>query len=526
MNAVTPTMWSNELIAACSLMEQDKFQQAKDALQRILRGSTGESERSSAACLLAGVYQQHGQYAEAMKVLARALGAQPNDARILAFLADLWGFMGEFDQAIETANRSLAINPNNRRLAIQRACWRVSRPVDAVTMRREFEQWAQAYMPNPQPGSVLGASDRLNGRALRVGYVSGDLRRHAVYFFVAPFLHNHDPKRVESHVFMTKGGDHYSESLKKAVGHWHDVPHLSAHELHGLVREQQIDVLVDLSGHTSGDRLDTFYQRAAPVQATWFGFIPTLGTRAMDYRLTDWASCPDGAEKQYVETPYRMSCFTAYEMPGEYNGPYASPFHENGYITMVSLNHDRKIGDDALRIWRSILKANPKAGLIIITSQPTDSGAREAFDRRLQKFNFPMDRVVVMGQLTMDKYMNLSSVADFALDSYPISGGVTTFHSLAMGLPVLTIRPPEPIALYAYSANTLETVGMPECIADSPEAFVKLASQWINQPALIEAARRKSRAALQASPYMQHEARTRELESAYLDMWHAQTMDG
>jgi protein O-GlcNAc transferase len=130
----------------------------------------------------------------------------------------------------------------------------------------------------------------------------------------------------------------------------------------------------------------------------------------------------------------------------------------------------------------------------------------------------------VMGQLPMDKYMNLSAIADFALDSYPISGGVTTFHSLAMGLPVLTIRPAEPIALYAYSANTLETVGMPECIADSPEALVNLASQWIKQPTLIERARQKSLPALLASPYMQHAERTRELEAAYLDMWHAQTM--
>ena len=508
--------WSADLMAAYGLLVQERFAQARETLQRIVQ--RGGADRSRAVCLLAGVYQQEGLYSDAIRVLAKGLQASPQDALILAHLADLWDYVGEFGQAIDAANRSLASNPSNARLAVKRANWRVTEPVSAKAMRREYEQWAELFLPPAPPATVRPMAKPLRGRKLRVGYVSGDLRRHALFFLIAPYFHHHDHEQVEVHVFMTKPGDSYTDSLKRVVPHWHQVHDLPTPELVKLIQQHEMDVLVDLSGHTEGHRLEAFHQRIAPVQATWFGFIPTLGMRTMDYRLTDGRSVPIGADDQYVEAPYRLECFTAYEMPHGYSGPHPAPYHHNGYVTMVSLNHERKLGDEALKLWKRILQRNPRAGLIIVSAQGTDVGARQVFERRLRKHGLPAERVAVVGQLPLDQYMNVSAVADFALDSYPISGGVTTFHSLAMGLPVLTVRPAEPIALYAYTTNTLETVGMPECVADHPDALVELATRWIQNPGLIEQARAKSRAALLASPYMQHEARTRELEAAFRDM--------
>lgn len=517
MTTTTATSaWSADLVSAYGMLVQERFGQAKEALLRIVQ--RGGLDQSRAYCLLAGVHQQQGEHNEAIRVLAKGLQAHPQDPMILGQLADLWDHVGEFRQAVDAANRALAIDPSNARLAVKRANWRISEPVSARQMRREFEQWADMFMPPAPPVTVRPNVKPLRGRKLKVGYVSGDLRRHAIYFFIAPYLHHHDHEQVEVHVFMTRKGDSYTAALQKVVPHWHDVSELDDSALKQVVNAHEIDVLVDLSGHTADHRLEAFHQRIAPVQATWFGFIPTLGLRTMDYRLTDWASVPGGAEGQYVETPYRLECFTAYEMPHGYEGPHPAPYHHNGYVTMVSLNHDRKIGDDALKLWKRILQRNPRAGLIIVSSQGSDLGARNVFERRLRKHGLPAERVAVVGQLPLDRYMNVSAVADFALDSYPISGGVTTFHSLAMGLPVLTVRPAEPIALYAYTTNTLETVGMPECVADHPDALVELATRWIQNPSLIEQARAKSRAALLASPYMQHEARTRELEAAFRDM--------
>lgn len=517
MNTTTASSaWSADLMAAYGLLVQERFTQAREALTRIVQ--RGGADRSRAVCLLAGVYQQEGLYSDAIRVLAKGLQASPQDALILAHLADLWDYVGEFNQAIDAANRSLAVNPSNARLAVKRANWRVTEPVSARAMRREYEQWAELFLPPAPPVTVRPTIKPLRGRKLRVGYVSGDLRRHALFFLIAPYFHHHDHEQVEVHVFMTKPGDSYTEALKAVVPHWHQVHDVPNDELKALIQRHDIDVLVDLSGHTEGHRLEMFHQRVAPVQATWFGFIPTLGMRTMDYRLTDGLAVPHGAEDQYVETPYRLACFTAYEMPHGYNGPYPAPHHANGYVTMVSLNHERKIGDDALKLWKRILQRNPRTGLIIVSSQATDVAARIVFERRLRKHGLPAERVAVVGQLPLEQYMNMSAVADFALDSYPISGGVTTFHCLAMGLPVLTVRPQEPIALYAYSANTLETVGMSECIAPSPDALVELATQWIQQPQRIDQARTKARPALLSSPYLQHEARTRELEAAFRDM--------
>ena len=508
--------WSPDLMSAYTLLVQERITQAKEAFQRIAQ--RGGADQSRAVCFLAGIAQERGDTSEAIQILAKHLVKSSNDHLVLAHLADLWASVGEYNQAIEAANRSLAQDSSNSRLAVKRANWRITQPVGAQVMRREYEQWAELFMPTPPPITARPTLSSPRGRKLKVGYVSGDLRRHAIYFFIAPYLHHHDQEQVEVHVFSTGRSDAYTEQLKSVVAHWHDVAELSDEDLKALVQSQAIDVLVDLSGHTTGHRLEAFHQRIAPVQATWFGFIPTLGMRTMDYRLTDWRSVPSGAEDQYVETPYRMEAFTAYAMPGGFEGPYPPPYRSNGHVTMISLNHDRKIGDDALKMWKRILQRNPRTGLIIVSAQGSDASARSAFDRRLRKHGLPAERVAVVGQLPMDNYMNVSAVADFALDSYPISGGVTTFHCLAMGLPVLTVRPSEPIALYAYTTNTLETVGMPECIAADPDALVDLATQWIQTPTHIDRARAKSRAALLNSPYMQHEARTRELEAAFRDM--------
>ena len=187
---------------------------------------------------------------------------------------------------------------------------------------------------------------------------------------------------------------------------------------------------------------------------------------------------------------------------------------------MVSLNHTHKISQNALLLWRQVLEQNPNSGLIIVSTESTQEGADALLKPRLESLTMPMSRIAVTPRLNLLEFMNVGSIADFALDSMPIAGGVTTFHTLWMGVPVLTIRPEQPMPLNAYTANILQTVGLDECIAESREDFLLRASSWISQPQQLDDLRQRCRSQLQSSPYMDHTSRVLELEQQYRRMWH------
>ena len=167
---------------------------------------------------------------------------------------------------------------------------------------------------------------------------------------------------------MTGDEDEISQVLKTWVPHWHNVKTLDDSALLSLIRSLEIDILVDLSGHTEASRLEVFVARAAPIQLTWWGFVHTLGIKEIDYRLTDFQTCPSGVEAHYTEALCRMQCLTAYAPPVNCENQYPSPWQSNGYVTMISLNHTRKISEATLDCWQNILALNPNSGLIIVTS--------------------------------------------------------------------------------------------------------------------------------------------------------------
>jgi predicted O-linked N-acetylglucosamine transferase (SPINDLY family) len=497
---------------AQSLVTNGLLEDAQTLLQQLV--SHDHASRVAALCLLAHVHQRRGRFEEAIVLLTQEVNAHPQHALTWGVLADALAAIGEFSTAIHVAERSLALEPGNANLALKCTNWRLNEPLPGLQIRALFEQWAQQHLPSVVSPPSLKPKP-LGSRKLRVGYVSGDLRRHPVYFFIAPYLRHHDHDRFDIHVFMTKRGDHYTDKLKPQVPNWHDVEHLSPSELLSLIRNLEIDVLIDLSGHSDGHRLDVFQARAAPVQMTWFGTVSTLGMQGMDYRLTDLQSVPEAALPFYVEAPIYLSTFTAYEEPAGFTGPHTPPHHHNGFVTMISLNHERKIGDQVLRLWKTILQRNPSTRLIVVSAQRDEAAARAALEHRIHAHGLPSDRVSVVARLPLEQFMNLSSVADFALDSYPVTGGATTFHSLAMGLPVITVRPREPVSLYAYTSNILESVGQGNCIANGPPDYVEKATHWIQHPEVIDELRSQTRQAMLNSLYLQHELRVRELETVF-----------
>lgn len=461
------------------------------------------------------------QRAKAIERLEQAVSQFGPDYKTLTVLAELKMHQGDVAAAIQLAEDSLIIHPDNRTLRLNLAVWKSSLDQTPLNVRQNHETWSQYYLDRPsEEAPRFSGMDRDPHKKLKIGYVSGDLNNHAVRYFIEPYFNHHNQTEFEIHVFMTGVPDVITDILKEPLSHWHDVQKISTQALHQKILDLSIDILVDLSGHTAGDRLEVFALRAAPVQVTWWGFMQTLGMKEMDYRFTDHLFCPPETQAHYVEQLCHLSCLTAYTPPLNCDQQHVSPWHERGFVTMVSLNHTRKISQNVLLLWRQLLEDNPNSGLIIVSTESTQEGADALLKPKLESLHMPMSRIAVTPRLNLLEFMNVGRIADFALDSMPISGGVTTFHTLWMGVPVLTIRPDQPMPLNAYTANILQTVGLDDCIAESREDFLLRASSWISQPEQLDELRQRCRPKLQCSPYMDHVSRVLELEQQYRRLWH------
>lgn len=488
----------------------------------------GGSDAANAARYIALIDKNQRRFSDAIALLESSLEKFGQDAATLAQLSEFYMTMGHHLRAMDAATRSLEEEPNNAITALNLAIWNSNYATEPLAIKAAFEQWSAGYIEPPVSAVPLQvATQKFDApdSPLRIGYVSGDLGNHPVRYFIEPYLKLHDASQFEIHAFMTGDEDEISQALKEWVPHWHNVKALDDSALLSLIRSLEIDILVDLSGHTEASRLEVFVARAAPIQLTWWGFVHTLGIKEIDYRLTDVETCPSGAEAYYTEALCRMQCLTAYAPPVNCEKQYPPPWQSNGYVTMISLNHTRKISEATLDCWQQILTQNPNCGLIIVTSETSEVEAGNFFTPRLVAHDFPMDRVSAVPRLSMLEFMNVASVADFALDPFPVSGGVTTLHALWMGLPVLTLTPATPIAMQTYSGNTLRLVGLHDCVTPNTEELVSRASQWIQNPTLIDQLRESARPNLLASPFMDHEGRVRELEACLHAMWQRRIND-
>lgn len=455
---------------------------------------------------------------QAKSCLEFALEISPNDPVAVNLYSGVLSQLGDHENAIKYAERAVELRPNDSGTWKNRAFAIASSTNDRQKIKDVYSEWGRRFSDPifecSAPAEVVNIDPN---KKLKIGYVSGDLRSHSVAFFISPYLKNHDKNNFEIYVYSTLFEDEISNELKNYVDTWQHVQNWSDSDLLRKIREDSIDILVDLSGHTAGNRLDVFSMRAAPIQVTWLGFMYTLGMKAIDYRLTDAGMDPVGAEQYYVESLFRLNCMATYVPPVYLPEPEYVPADRNGYVTMVSLNHTRKINDDLLKIWCEILVENPNSGLLIIAHESSEDEARENLVPRLLNFDFPMDRVTIRPKLPLDEFMRISEVADFALDSFPVSGGTTTLHSLWMGLPVVALN--DESAASSSSAKTLIGVGLSECVAGCISDYKRITSELIGDPNRIRALRHFTRPAMKNSVLMDYNARVRELESAYRVMW-------
>jgi protein O-GlcNAc transferase len=356
------------------------------------------------------------------------------------------------------------------------------------------------------------------GRRLRIGYVSGDFQYHVVPLFLLPLLEERDRSAFEVYCYSTGDtADGMTERVRDMADVWHNVARKPANEVADLIHQDRIDILVDLAGHSGLPNLRVFAQRPAPVQATWVGYLNTTGLTRIQYRISDNQCDPPGlTDRHHTEKLYRLPhsqwCYRPFV---EVECEREAPFERNGHITFGSFNQTVKITSAVRKLWGDILTQVPDSRLVVVGV--IDDRAREDLYRDLENAGVDRSRISMLPYIPIEEYYRWFGRVDIALDTMPFSGGTTTCDALWMGTPVITL--PGVRSWSRSAASILTTLGLTDCIAESPEDYVRRAVRLAENPAKIAELRKSLRSRMMASPLMDKRLFARDMENAFRTMW-------
>jgi protein O-GlcNAc transferase len=356
---------------------------------------------------------------------------------------------------------------------------------------------------------------------LRVGYVSGDFRAHSVSFFIEPLLRAHDRRRFEIFCYHASPvSDDITRRLKPLAQHWRDVGSLDSERLASRIAQDQLDVLIDLSGHTSGNRLAALARRPAPVQATWCGYANTTGMHTIDFRIVDAWTDPPGAEALATERLIRLErCFLCYQPPADAPPPAAAPTGEEAgaAITFGSFNMLPKISPAAISLWSRALATVPDSRIIIKAKGMKLPGVSERILAEFAAAGIGADRVELIDFVPgLKEHLALYNRVDIALDTFPYQGTTTTCEALWMGVPVISRI--GDVHASRVGLSLLAAVGLPQLAAGDDASFASAAAALAGDRAALSELRASLRRRMAASPLCDAADFARHFEAALESM--------
>ena len=359
------------------------------------------------------------------------------------------------------------------------------------------------------------ANERSCGRRLRVGYVSPDFRNHSCRHFIEPLLAHHDRAVVEVFAYADVAvEDQVSARMKSHVAHWVPTVGMDDAQLAERIRADGIDILVDLAGHTRGNRLLVFARKPAPVSVSTLGFGYTTGLSAIDWFLSDPFALPEGFEHLFSERPWRLAQCLVYR-PAEGMGEVSAlPALKNGHVTFGTLTRAVRINQRTVRVWSEILRRVPGARLRIDSSNFKDASLCRSLSEQFALQGVGPDRLE-MGFHSPP--WDVLREIDIGLDCFPHNSGTTLFESLYMGVPFITLagRP----SVGRLGSSILSKAGHAEWIADSEQAYVDKAAALASELPQLAQIRQQLRPQMQAGALLNEEESARQVEAAYRQMW-------
>jgi protein O-GlcNAc transferase len=512
-----------DLVEACfnlgnTLKGMGRLDEAVAAYRHAIRVRPGLAQ---AHCNLGNALCDQGKLDEAVASFGQAIRIKPDYATARSNLGSALYEQGKLDDAVAACREAIRIRPDFSDASSNLVfCLNNADDISVGELFEAHREW-DARHGRPLSRPAVHDNDRSVGRRLKVGYVSPDFRSHSVAHFLEPLLQSHDRRAIEVFCYAeVSWPDVATRRFEQLADHWTKTVGVSDEALAERIRSDGIDILVDLAGHTAKNRLPVFARKPAPVQVTWLGYPNTTGLEAIDYRMVDVITDPEGeadafASEALVRLPGGFLCYGARDDPPT---PGTAPCLTAGFVTFGSFNNPTKLSGATLDAWAQILSRLPTARLLLKGKPFADAATRALHLDRLAGRGVAADRVEIVGWLPDSKaHLALYERVDIALDPFPYNGTTTTCEALWMGVPVVTLRGDRHAG--RVGASLLTQIGVTDLIADSVEAYVSTAVALAADPTRLADLRRSLRPRMAASSLCDGAGFARKVEDAYRTMW-------
>jgi protein O-GlcNAc transferase len=488
------------------------YELAKETLQYLL---SLDPQNCSATFVLSKAYLESGHLDEATTLAGQALTLNPEDAVLKMYTAPVFDYVCNFDKAPGTNLNLIAEEilqsdePNldaldmypffslhhNSTLEDHISHAEI---IKEIGKKHRDEDCKESVLDSPQRNQYDASVKTNSHRRIKVGLVSGDFYDHVVPRFLLPFLRQIDQSKLELHFYSNREKqDAVTQQFKDISRNFHSIHGIESVQAKALIESHQIDFLIDLSGHSRGNRLDIFRLRAAPIQASWLGYPASTGLKTMDYIFIDRFLVSEQLNKLCTEIPLPLNGpFLSFDkLPDAEINPTA-PCRTNGYVTFGTLNHPRKYSRTMLETWAEVLKIVPDSRLLIARSELRSEQLRENIYKLFCKNGVETDRIQLQG-LNKKNYLDSYNKIDISLDTFPYTGTTTTIDALWMGVPVVTHTGTS--IHQRASASLVQHINMDHWIAHSQKEYIDIASSLANSGGTLTELRGSLRGKLRQS---------------------------
>jgi predicted O-linked N-acetylglucosamine transferase (SPINDLY family) len=500
-----------------ALKEQRKYDEAIAGYRKAI---TLRPDYFAALSNLGITLKEKGALDDAVEALHRSLELRPDHPEVLNNLSSTLLAQGDHEGAMRACRKALELRPSyveaHSNLLM---CEHYQCGVTLAGLAGAHAEWDERHAAKYRADWKPFERDRDAERPLRIGFVSPDLCRHPVGFFLARVLENIDPQAAVVVCYHTRAvRDDLSHRLAAAARQWHDVAGLDDDALAARIRADKIDILFDLSGHTAAGRLLVFARRPAPIQVSWIGYVGTTGLKAMDYLLADRYHVPPEAEPYYCERVLRMpDDYVCYDPPKEAPAVGPLPSRERGYVTFGCLNNAAKLTAEVLALWAEVLRRVTGSRLLLGSPALGGSAVRERITAAFTALGIAPSRLEFQGAVPWTELLGTYNRVDLALDPFPYSGGLTTCEALCMGVPVVTY-PGETFAS-RHSLSHLSNVGVTETVARSHRDYAEIAVRLAGDHAHLSDLRAGLRDRMAHSPLCDGPRFARNLTNLLREVW-------
>ena len=480
-----------------AFQEQGKLDDATTSYRKALAINADYAEVHNN---LGNALTNQGKLVDAVASYRKAIAINADFAKPHNNLGNALKRQGKLDDAAASYHKAIAIKPDyagaHSNLLLNEH-YRLGHT--ANTLYALHCDWDTQFVEDYKPEWPEHQNERTPNRLLRIGFVSADLGHHPVGYFVVGLLTHLSSFGFQTYCYSDRIEDELTTRIRATTDVWQEIRGWPDEQVTSKVMGDQIDILIDLTGHSANNRLLVFARKPAPLQVSWAGYMATTGLSSIDYLISDKYSTLEDEEEYYQEQIIRMpNQWVCYEPPSYAPKVGPLPAKRNGYVTFCSFSNPAKLNAEVISLWTRILKAVDNSQLIIKYNNIDTAYNIKRLTDQFEAEGVSESRLILEGKSPHAELFERYNDVDIALDPFPYSGGVTTYEALWMGVPVITV----PGATFAsrHSLSHLMTIGYPEFVAKDQDHYFELATQLAHNQERLSSIRSQCRQKMAASP--------------------------